>query len=36
LLPLTGQLHLTRGAELLHLEVQQPDCSRYQIDEQHS
>jgi len=36
LLPLTGQLHLTRGAELLRLEVQQPDCSRYQIDEQHS
>ena len=36
LLPLTGQLHLTRGAELLSLEVQQPDCSRYQIDEQHS
>ena len=35
LLPLTGQLHLTRGAELLQLEVQQPDCSRYQIDEQH-
>jgi DNA replication protein DnaC len=26
--PLIGQLHLTRGAELLQLEVQQPDCSR--------
>ena len=34
LAPLTGQLHLTRGAELLQLEVQQPDCSRYQINEQ--
>jgi hypothetical protein len=36
LAPLTGQLHLTRGAELLQLEVQQPDCSRYQINEQHT
>jgi hypothetical protein len=34
LTPLTGQLHLTRGAELLQLEVQQPDCSRYQINEE--
>jgi len=34
LAPLSGQLHLTRGAELLQLEVQQPDCSRYQINEQ--
>jgi Mu transposase, C-terminal domain len=32
--PLIGQLHLTRGAELLQLEVQQPDCSRYQTNEQ--
>jgi hypothetical protein len=36
LAPLTGQLHLTRGAELLQLEVQQPDCSRYQINVQHT
>jgi len=36
LAPLTGELHLTRGAELLQLEVQQPDCSRYQIDEPHT
>jgi hypothetical protein len=35
LVPLTGQLHLTRGAELLQLEVQQPECSRSQVDEQH-
>ncbi|MBV9492359.1 MAG: hypothetical protein JO069_21905 [Verrucomicrobia bacterium] len=34
LAPLTGQLHLTRGAELLQLEVPPPDCSRYQVDEQ--
>jgi hypothetical protein len=34
--PLSGELHLTRGVELLQLEVQQPDCSRYQINEQHS
>jgi hypothetical protein len=34
LVPLTGQLHLTRGAELLQLEVPPPDCSRYQVDEQ--
>ncbi len=32
--PLIGQLHLTRGAELLQLEVQQPDCSCYQTNEQ--
>jgi hypothetical protein len=32
LVPLTGQLHLTRGAELLALEVPPPDCSRYQLD----
>jgi len=36
LAPLIGQLHLTRGAELLQLEVQQPDCSRYQINEEHT
>lgn len=36
LVPLSGELHLTRGAELLGLEVQQPDCSRYQINEQDS
>lgn len=36
LVPLSGQLHLIRGTELLQLEVQQPDCSRYQINEQHS
>ena len=36
LAPLIGQLHLTRGAELLQLEVQPPDCSRYQINEEHS
>ena len=29
LAPLIGQLHLTRGADLLQLEVQQPDCARY-------
>ena len=34
LVPLTGQLHLTRGAELLQLEVPPPDCTRYQVDEQ--
>ena len=33
LVPLSGQLHLTRGAELRGLEVQPPDCSRYQINE---
>ena len=32
LVPLTGQLHLTRGAELLALEVPAPDCSRYRVD----
>ncbi len=36
LVPLSGQLHLTRGAGLLQLEVQQADCSRYQINEQSS
>ena len=36
LAPLIGQLHLTRGAELLQLEVQQPDCSRYQINQENS
>jgi transposase len=34
--PLIGQLHLTQGAELLQLEVQQPDCSRYQINQENS
>ena len=34
LAPLIGQLHLTRGAELLQLEVQPPDCACYQINEQ--
>jgi hypothetical protein len=34
LAPLSGQLHLTREVELLQLEVQQPDCSRYQVNEQ--
>jgi transposase len=33
LLPLSGELHLTRGAELLQLEVQPPDCSHYRIDQ---
>jgi transposase len=32
LAPLIGELHLTRGAELLGLEVPPPDCSRYQPD----
>ena len=32
--PLIGQLHLTRGAELLQLEVQRPDCSCYETNEQ--
>jgi hypothetical protein len=36
LAPLIGQLHLTRGAELRQLEVQQPDCSRYQINRENS
>jgi hypothetical protein len=35
LAPLIGQLHLTRGAELLHLEVPPPDCSRYDLDLPH-
>jgi transposase len=30
--PVIGQLHLTRGVELLGLEVPPPDCSRYQLD----
>ena len=29
--PVIGALHLTHGAELLNLEVQPPDCSRYEI-----
>ena len=33
LAPYSGELHLTRGAELLQLEVQPPDCSRYHINE---
>ena len=33
LAPLIGELPLTRGAELLQLEVQPPDCSRYHINE---
>lgn len=33
LAPVIGELHLTRGAELLQLEVQPPDCSRYHINE---
>lgn len=31
LAPITGELHLTRGAEFLCLEVQRPDCARYDI-----
>jgi transposase len=31
LAPIIGALHLTHGAELLKLEVQPPDCTRYQI-----
>ena len=31
LAPIIGSLHLTHGAELLTLEVQPPDCSRYQV-----
>jgi len=30
LAPLTGTLHLTRGAELLEIDLPAPDCSRYQ------
>ena len=30
LAPLIGELHLTRGAELLAIELPPPDCSRYQ------
>jgi hypothetical protein len=30
LAPLIGELHLTRGAELLALDLPPPDCSRYQ------
>jgi transposase len=33
LLPLLGQLHLTRGAELLDLELPPADCSRFQSGE---
>jgi transposase len=33
LVPLSGELHLTRGVELLQLEVQPPDCSRYHINQ---
>lgn len=29
LAPLLGELHLTRGAELLEIELPPPDCSRY-------
>jgi Mu transposase-like protein len=34
LVPVIGQLHLTRGAELLQLEVASPDCSRYDLDDE--
>jgi hypothetical protein len=33
ILPLSEELHLTRGAELLQLEVQPPDCSRYHANQ---
>jgi hypothetical protein len=33
LAPLLGQLHLTRGADLLELELPPADCSRYQPEE---
>jgi transposase len=32
LAPLIGQLHLTRGAEWLNLELPAPDCSRYSAE----
>jgi transposase len=31
LAPLIGELHLTRGAELLQIQLPLPDCSHYQI-----
>jgi hypothetical protein len=33
--PVIGQLHLTRSAELLDLEVPPPDCSRYDLEHPH-